>query len=119
MARIGCIGVFYHSDEDFDAYMSVNSIKADIRVDSLIAFAGPKVLTLDKSLLSPLHLKAVFYDYLTKVLKNHYKPRVTVFKDRSLFYSRSQMSVEYISYSVAKCISSCLQFRFAIKGYVA
>lgn len=108
MAKIGSIGVFDESLEDFETYVSrvelyfiANDVKDVKKVPAFLTLAGPKVFGLAKSLLSPNNPADATFAKIVESLTNHYKPKTIVIYERFKFYSRNQKQGETIADFVA------------------
>ena len=106
---LGSVGEYRESEEDFETYLSrvklyfeANDIKSEKQKSVFLTLLGPKGFGLAKTLCSPKTLDQCTMDDITKLLSNHYTPKVIVIYERYKFYSRNQEQGESIKDYVAK-----------------
>ena len=94
---LGSVGEYRESEEDFETYLSrvklyfeANDIKSEKQKSVFLTLLGPKGFGLAKTLCSPKTLDQCTMDDITKLLSNHYTPKVIVIYERYKFYSRNQ-----------------------------
>ena len=107
VALIGSIGPFVEGEEDFENYCTrielffeANSIE-EKKVASFLSVIGPKLYALVQNLVAPKKPKDCTYANLTKVLKDHYKPKVITIYERFKFYNRKQEIGESVTEFIA------------------
>ena len=109
MACLGHINTFDSEKETISAHLKrvemffqAKDVKTEKRVPILLSVIGAKTYTLLRNLITPATPKDKSLDELSKLMKEHYKPKPLVIAERYHFHCRNQKPDESIAEYIAE-----------------
>ena len=93
--------------ERLEQYFNANYVDEARKVSVLITVIGPEVYKTLRDLCDPVLPQNKTYAELCEILRKHFSPQISVFKERRIFYELKQQVNETISQWCARVKERC------------